>query len=108
MLKQALDVLKKAETDAELTVASAKKRSAEIRNKAEEEKAELISKSIAAAKAEALAVASRYEAEADSIKADSERKSVEEAKLIEKAAAANRTKALNKAVERIVRRNGHR
>ena len=65
LLKQALDVLKKAENDAELTVASAKKRSAEIRKRSEEEKAELINKSIAAAKAEAIAVASRYEAEVD-------------------------------------------
>ena len=43
-----------------------------------------------------------------SIRAASERRASEEAKIIEKAAAANRTKALNKAVERIVRRNGHR
>lgn len=108
MLKQALDVLKKAEADAEQTVSSARRRSTEIRSIAEAAKAETISRAIAAAEAEALAIASRYEAESNSIKAAADRRSAEESTLIGKIASENRVKALNKAVERIVRRNGHR
>lgn len=108
MLKQALDVLKKAEADAEQTVSSARRRSTEIRGIAEAKKAEAISNAVAAAEAEASAIVSKYEAESNSIKAAAERRSVEESKLIGKTAADNKVKALNKAVERIVRRNGHR
>jgi vacuolar-type H+-ATPase subunit H len=108
LLKQAIDALKKAETDAEQVIQSAKRHSAEIRKQAEEEKALAISKAVQAAELESASLASKFESEAEAIKADASRKAVDESKLVEKSANANRARALNKAVERIVRRNGHR
>lgn len=108
MLKQALDSLKKAENDAEQLVASAKVRALEIRKAAEQKKAAMDEEKVESAKCESVSLLARYKAEADAIIAEAETESMKQAKAIDRIADANKGKALNKAVERIVRKNGHR
>ena len=108
MLKQALDVLKKAESDAEQMVASARRRSNEMKKQAEEEKEAKLRKAAEDAGVKAGEIMAYYSQEAEKIAADAEEKAAEQAEKLAKNAASNHGKALNKAVERIVRRNGHR
>ena len=108
LLKQALDVLKKAESDAEQMVASARRRSNEMKKQAEEEKEAKLRKAAEDAGVKAGEIMAYYSQEAEKIAADAEEKAAEQAGKLAKNAATNHGKALNKAVERIVRRNGHR
>lgn len=108
MLKQALDVLKKAESDAEQMVASAKRRSNEMRKQAEDEKEALVRKATEDAGVRAADAGAGYSDEAARIAAEARSKAVDQAAALAKTAQANHSRALNKAVERIVRRNGHR
>lgn len=108
LLKQALDVLKKAESDAEQMVASAMRRSNEIKKQAEDDKEARIRKAVEEAGVRATEIIAGRLDEAAAIAADAESKAALQAAQLAKTAAANHSRALNKAVERIVRRNGHR
>lgn len=107
MLKQALDSLKKAEADADQLVASAKVRALEIRKAAEQRKNALGQEKVESAKYQAASVLARYKSEADAIIMETEAESRRQAEAIDMIAATNKNKALNKAVERIVKRVGH-
>lgn len=108
MLKQALDSLKKAETDAEQLVASARIRALEIRKAAEVKRAAMEEEKVESARYEAASVLARYKAEADGIMAAAEIEGAKQAEELDRIAEANMGRALNRAVERIVRKNGHR
>ncbi len=108
MLKQALDSLKKAENDAEQLVSSAKVRALEIRKAAELKKAAMEEEKVESARCEAASVLARYKAEADEITAVAGIEGAKQAEALDRTAEANKGRALNRAVERIVRKNGHR
>lgn len=108
MVEEALQVLLKAEADAEQLVADAKAKSHEIIKKAERSAQEEMDVSIADGKSKASNVAAEYDskarAEREEVKAVTAGKIAED----EKFASANKAIALKKAMERIVRANGHR
>lgn len=108
MLKQALDTLKKAELDAEQVVVSARRRAQEIRKSAEDSRKSHEEEKVFSSRCEAKAMLHRYEDEAKVVFEGSRKESDSATAEIDRLAGVNMSKAMNKAVERIVRRNGHR
>lgn len=108
MLKQALDAIKQAETDADQILAMARKRAQNTRKSADDKKAEADAMKVEAARHEAELLISRYEKEAYAILEEAKQTTVRMGVQIDRLATMNKAMALNKAVERIVRKNGHR
>ena len=108
LVEEALQILLKAEADADLLVTDAKSKSHDIIRKAELSAQEEIDNSVAHGKSRASAMAAEYgskaAAEMEAVKAETAKKIAE----CEKKASVNKAVALKKAMERIVRANGHR